>query len=211
MEKTSFSGAVLAGGKSKRMGKDKASLRMGDRSMLELQLDKLRAAGIQDLMVSCAKGKRPEFPLDINNADHIVSGNLRIVEDLLPDKGPLAAIASVLTAADTKWCVILSVDALGVSPETIRKLMDAAENSSADIVILASPSGLQPLIGAYKKALAEEALALVNDGRLAVRALFDSHPPVLLELPEDSPELFNCNTPEDLAEFAALAEKRKIN
>lgn len=200
MEKTSFSGAVPAGGKSKRMGRDKASLRIGDRSFLEVQLNKLRAAGIRELMVSCAKGKRPETAMDV-----------KIVEDIVPDKGPLAAIASVLSETEAEWCVVLSVDALGVSPETIRKLMDAAKNSSADIVILSSPAGLQPLIGAYKKTLAEEALALVNDGKLAVRALFENHTPALLELPEYSPELFNCNTPEDLAKFAALAEKRKIN
>ena len=196
MERTSFSGAVLTGGKSKRMGRDKASLRIGDRSLLEVQLDKLRAAGIRELMVSCAKGKRPEVPADV-----------KVVEDLVPDKGPLVAIASVLNAMVTEWCVILSVDAIGVSPETIKKLMDAAVISSADIVILASTAGLQPLIGAYKKTLAEDALELVNSGRLAVRALFSSHPPLLIELPEGSLELLNCNTPEDLEKFAELAEK----
>ena len=86
-------------------------------------------------------------------------------------------------------------------------LMETAKDSSADIVILSSPSGLQPLIGVYKKTLAEDALNLVNSGHLAVRSLFDEHPPALLQLPEDSRELLNCNTPEDLAKFAELAER----
>jgi molybdopterin-guanine dinucleotide biosynthesis protein A len=198
MEKKQFSGAVLTGGRSKRMGRDKASLVINGRSLLEMQLEKLRAAGIQDLMVSDAPGSTRNIPADA-----------RIVEDMQPDKGPLCAIASALKASSAGYCVILSVDAAAVSADTVGKLIRTAEESSADIVILASPSGIQPLIGVYKKSLAEDALALVNSGRLAVRELFRGHPPVLLKLPEDSPELLNCNTPEDLEKFTALAAERR--
>ena len=198
MEKKQFSGAVLAGGRSKRMGRDKASLVIGGRSLLELELDKQRAAGIQDPVVRDAPGSRRTIPADA-----------RLVEDLQPDKGPLCAIASALNASGAEYCVILSVDAAAVSADTVGKLMRTAEESSAETVLLASPSGIQPLIGVYKKSLAEDALALVNSGRLAVRELFRDHPPVLLELPEDSPELLNCNTPEDLEKFTALAAERQ--
>ena len=199
MEKKQFSGAVLAGGRSRRMGRDKASLIINGRSLLEMQLDKLKAAGIQDLMVSDAPGSTRNIPADA-----------RIVEDMQPDRGPLCAIASALNASSAGYCVILSVDAVGVTPETIVKLMHAAEESSAEIVLLASSSGLQPLIGIYKKSLAEDALLLVNNGRLAVKELFRSHPPVLLKLPEDSPELLNCNAPEDLEKLTALAKARGV-
>ena len=193
-----FSGAVLCGGKSKRMGRDKASVVLGGKTFLEIQLEKLRAAGIQELMVSCAQGKIPEVPEDV-----------RAVEDLAQDKGPLAAIASVLSASPAEWCIILSVDAIGVRPETVRTIMHTAADSSSDIVILASPGGIQPLIGAYRKTLAAAALELVNSGRLAVRSLFDGHPPLLLELPEDSPELLNCNTPEDLEKLLTVIQIRE--
>ncbi len=198
MEKKQFSGAVLAGGRSKRMGSDKASLVIGGRSLLEMQLDKLRSAGIQDLMVCDAAG-----------SNRIIPADARLVEDLQPDKGPLCAIASALNASGAECCVILSVDAAAVSADTVEKLMRTAEESSAEIVVLASPSGIQPLVGVYKKSLAEDALALVNNGRLAVRELFRDHPPMLLELPDDSPELLNCNTPEDLEKFTALAAERR--
>ncbi|MBR6236708.1 MAG: molybdenum cofactor guanylyltransferase [Firmicutes bacterium] len=197
MEKKQFSGAVLAGGRSKRMGRDKASLVINGRSLLEMQLEKLRAAGIKDLMVCDAPGNRRTIPADA-----------RLVEDLQPDKGPLCAIASALSASGAERCVILSVDAAAVSAETVGKLIRTAEECSAEIVLLASSSGIQPLIGVYKKSLAEDALALVSSGRLAVRELFRGHPPVLLKLPEDSPELLNCNTLEDLEKFTALAAER---
>ena len=100
------------------------------------------------------------------------------------------------------------MDAAAVSAETVGKLIRTAEECSAEIVLLASSSGIQPLIGVYKKSLAEDALELVNSGRLAVQELFRGHPPVLLKLPEDSPELLNCNTPEDLEKFTALAAER---
>lgn len=169
------------------MGTDKASLEINGRSLLDMQLEKLKAAGIQDLLVSDAPGSTRNIPC-----------GARLAEDVLPDRGPLCAIASALKASNGKRCVILSVDAVGVTPETIVKLMQTAEESSAETAILASPSGLQPLIGVYEKSLADDALALVNSGRLAVRELFRDHPPVLLQLPDDSPELFNCNAPEDL-------------
>ena len=197
MEKTTFSGAVLAGGRSKRMGTDKASVRINGRSLLDMQLDKLNAAGVQELLVSDAAGSKRDIPY-----------GARQVPDILPGKGPLCGIASALYASSSEFCVILSVDAAGVTPDTVKKLMDAAENSAAEIVILASEAGLQPLIGVYKCSLAEDALALVKSGRPAVRELFKEHAPLLLNVPDDSPELLNCNTPKDLEKLTALAAER---
>ena len=84
-------------------------------------LEKLRAAGIKDLMVCDAPGNRRTIPADA-----------RLVEDLQPDKGPLCAIASALNASGAEYCVILSVDAAAVSADTVGKLMRTAEESSAE-------------------------------------------------------------------------------
>ena len=185
-----FSGAVLAGGRSGRMGSSKAGLKVGGSSFLEIQLNKLLSAGVEDLMVSVSdEGLGPLHDIDLKN--------VRIVPDVFPGRGPLAALASVLKAAAAPYCVILSVDAVLVKPQTISDLMETAEESGRDIVLLASENGHEPLIGVYRTTLAGEAEALLADGRSAVRTLFGSHEPLLLLKASDDPELLNCNTPED--------------
>ena len=190
MNKALFSGAVLCGGRSSRMGTDKAGLIINGKSFLQHQLDTLRSCGIKDLMISAS----PDSP------ERRCPG-ARTVEDLYTDCGPLAGIFSVLKACGTPYCVILSVDSVLVSSKTLTALMQLAEEQQSDITIVRSPSGMQPLTGIYKTSAAEEAERLLLSGKRAVRALFDRFEPLFLELEDSSPELFNCNTAEDLGQL----------
>ena len=185
-----ISGAILAGGRSSRMRQNKAQLRLGDRSFLEVQLEKLRDAGIGELMISEA----PDITICPN-----IPENRRVkhVKDEFKDRGPLAAIAAVLKASEAPYCFIISVDAVTVKTSTIRQLTDLAQENSADITLLASKSRPQPLIGVYKKVLFREAESILLSGRGAVRELFEAHRPLLLLRDEDDPELLSCNTPEE--------------
>ena len=179
------SGAVLAGGRSRRMGKDKSQLQLCGRSFLEIQVEKLRDAGIEDIMVSVAY-----------DAD---TGGIRTVKDEYPDRGPLAAIASVLAASEAPYCFVLSVDAVLVRRETIAELAELAVNNGSYITLLASEKGPQPLIGVYKKELEKEARDILENGKGAVRELFLAHRPLVLLRDDSDEELLNCNTPEDYA------------
>lgn len=91
-----MSGIVLAGGASRRMGQNKAELVLNGKSLLQLQVNKLRSLGIEDVMLSgigC-----PSLP------------GTRVIPDKFPGKGPLAGLHACLRAAKNPACLALSVD-----------------------------------------------------------------------------------------------------
>src|SRR6185436_16930649 len=94
-----LSAALLAGGRSRRMGTDKAFLPWQGRPLWEHQVEKLRALHPSRLLLSC----RPEqsFP-DLPD--------LTRVHDELENSGPLAGIAACLQACRASHLVILGVD-----------------------------------------------------------------------------------------------------
>ena len=79
-----MSAAVLAGGKSSRMGRDKAALPFGGGTLLTYQARKLRALGVKELLLSGAAEAVP---------------GARLVPDLLPGRGPLGGLHACLSAA----------------------------------------------------------------------------------------------------------------
>lgn len=101
-------GLILAGGRSRRMGRDKAQLQVSAQTLLELMQAKLRAAGLTQIWVS---------------GPHTGS-----IPDLQPGLGPLAGIASaVARAADHTQMLVVAVDQPRLSVALLRGLLDAPE------------------------------------------------------------------------------------
>ena len=141
--KNRFSAAVLAGGRSTRMGADKAGLPFMGMTLAAYQAEKLKALGLTDLMLS---GCRQEIP------------GARYVPDELPARGPLGGIHACLGAAEHDAVLFLSVDVPLVPVETLRALFDA---HTGGITLLSVEGAPQPLIGVYDRSLrsaAEEIL-----------------------------------------------------
>ena len=144
---------VFAGGKSSRMGKDKALLPFAHHSTLaEYQYDRL--SKLFTKVYISAKGNK--FDFDVN-----------IIEDGYEDSSPLVALISVFETLDVEEVFILSVDAPFVGDEIIEQLYaEAKENSVA--IVAESEQGLEPLCGIYRRSIlikAKEALS-VNNHRL---------------------------------------------
>jgi molybdopterin-guanine dinucleotide biosynthesis protein A len=139
---------VFAGGKSSRMGKDKALLPFSNHnSLAEYQYRRL--SKIFDRVYISAKSDK--FDFDVN-----------IIEDCYADSSPLVALISIFETLDVDEVFILSVDAPFVTEDIIDKLYTEAKESSVAI-IAESNHGLEPLCGIYRRIIlkkAKEALAL---------------------------------------------------
>jgi molybdopterin-guanine dinucleotide biosynthesis protein A len=88
-------GFVLAGGRSSRMGRDKALELFCGRSLIEIALATLREAGIEPAIA----GARSDL-----------SGAASVVEDVRPDQGPLGGICAALASTSAERVVFVSVD-----------------------------------------------------------------------------------------------------
>ncbi len=95
-----LTGAVLAGGESRRMGRDKAALMIGESSLWQRQVKMLRAAGAGVVGVVRRSGQPAlELPTDIP-----------LWQDAVTGIGPLAGLHAALTACPTGWLAVVATD-----------------------------------------------------------------------------------------------------
>ena len=191
MRAADISGIVLAGGFSRRMGTDKAELKLGELTLLELQVRKLRKIGIPDIMVSVCR--KP------------VEGT-RAIEDIYPHKGPMSGIHACLKAAKSEACLVVSVDVPLFPAEWLARLIQAHDGP---VTMLCHGNEIEPLLAVYDSDLASRAEELILSGDWSVRSLFAGSKVNRLEYTGDPDFLLNCNTPEDFEKAKTLY--RRVN
>ncbi len=134
---------IFAGGKSSRMGQDKALMPFGDSATLcEYQYTRLMAF-FDTVYIST---KEPKFTFDAP-----------LIYDRYPQSSPLVGIISIFETIEAEECFILSVDAPFVSKEIITTLYKESTKGDFDAIIAQSPRGKEPLCGVYRRSIITEA------------------------------------------------------
>ena len=173
---------LLAGGKSSRMGCDKASLPFLGSSLLEFQLDKARLLGCRDILISGA---------------HSDAEGAKIIPDIFPDRGPLSGLHACLQAAAHPRCIVLGVDMPLLPACELRSLLHEHLNSDAEITLAVHGDRWEPLAGVYDSWLSERIAPLIKFSGAPVRALIRKSACRFRQT--TLPETFwmNCNTPDE--------------
>ncbi|MBJ93102.1 MAG: hypothetical protein CMP23_01365 [Rickettsiales bacterium] len=105
----SVSAAVLVGGRSVRMGADKASLNLAGQSLLELLVDRLGSCFKPPVMVVARAGQQlPKLPVTTDR-----------VEDLASGGGPLVGLHAALSCCSTSWVFLTACDLPLLSPALV--------------------------------------------------------------------------------------------
>jgi molybdopterin-guanine dinucleotide biosynthesis protein A len=183
-----LSGFILAGGHSRRMGRDKAFLELDGRTLLARALDLLRALTPEVWIVGPAAKFRSYG---------------WVIEDIFADCGPLAGIHAALCASATELNLIVAVDLPFVTESLLRFIIEQARAGDAVVTVPRIAGGYQPLCAVYRRAFAPLSAAALESGRNKIDALFAKTTTRILEEPElrrfaFSPEMFhNLNTPQD--------------
>ena len=117
----SLSGAVLAGGASKRMGRDKAFVEVAGKPLFEGAVHALIDAGAAEVVV-------------VGGDSHAIrSRGFTYLPDIWPGEGPLGGIITALRAADSEVVGVLSCDLVTPSSIAIGWLVD--EVGEADVAV----------------------------------------------------------------------------
>lgn len=177
-------GLILAGGRSRRFGRDKALADVGGRSFVEYVYDAL-AAHAGSVLIATGPTQRL-YPVPA-----------RVVLDGMPDGGPLAGLVAGLDAASTPWLLSAAVDQPYLTAAALRPLL-AALRGGADVLVAVDAGGRrQPTCALWRVATAGPAARTALEARqLALRELWEG-----LEVREVGLErgaLRNVNTPGDL-------------
>jgi len=185
---------ILAGGKSSRMGADKAFVDWNGRTLLARALDLARSVTAEVRIVGDAAKFAAFAP---------------VVEDLFRGCGPLGGIHAALKSSQTDMNLVLAVDLPFISFALLQHLVTRARNSgSAVVTVPRAAGGWQPLCAIYRREFADAAEVALRAGDYKIDTLFNVVPVQTIE-EEDlaeagfSPRIFrNLNTPDDV--LAAL-------
>ena len=179
---------IFAGGKSSRMGRDKALLPFGDASsMAAFQYDKLRS--LFDTVYLSAKTDKFDF-------------DAPLIIDRYPQSSPMVALASLFETLEVDAVLILSVDMLMIDDSDIEKMCEhyRKNQSNPDILIAQSPRGIEPLFGIYRSTILSSVQRLLAQDTHKMRALLECVKTEVLAFEKDE-NFANINT---LKEYRAI-------
>jgi molybdopterin-guanine dinucleotide biosynthesis protein A len=166
---------ILAGGKSSRMGADKAFLKFQNTTLLERAIGMAKQAA--DKVHVC--GPREKFGPEA-------------IEDVFPDCGPLAGIHAALKSSSSELNLILAVDLPFVEADFLQYLVRQAEaetgskteSGGVHAIVPRAAGGWQPLCALYRKLFAETAEKALQQKRYKIDKLFAEVPVHPIEEPE---------------------------
>ena len=183
-----LNGLVLAGGRSRRMGQDKALLLRDGQSQLSYVADLL--GEVTDQVYVSA---RPDQQDDPERARYAT------IVDRYDDIGPVAGILSAMdTQPETDWLVV-ACDLPNIDRHTLQFLISHRSVRQPFTAYRSSHDGLpEPLCAIYRAGSSDIIRKFVDDGVVCPRKILINSDTCLLDQPNPS-ALDNVNTPDDLA------------
>lgn len=179
---------VLAGGESRRMKKDKMTLRFGAESFLESAVNRF-SKYFDTVVVSVADpDKYPEI-----RAPHIV--------DIYKGCGPLSGLHAALTTTDDEGVFLVAADLPYADPSAAKRIVELA--GASDICIMVdSKARYEPLFGYYKKTILPQIENNLRAGNYKIAELFNQSTIRLVTISElgslwHDKLLLNVNYPDD--------------
>ncbi|MGD1092529.1 MAG: molybdenum cofactor guanylyltransferase [Bryobacteraceae bacterium] len=177
-------GFILVGGRSSRMGRDKALLPLNGSTLVEVLAGHLKnAAGTVTL---------------IGPPDRYGSLGFPVVADSIDNCGPLGGVYTALSITRAEWNLIVACDMPGLTTGFLEDLFLAAEATEADCVVPEGARGVEPLCAVYHRRCRTHAASAIARKKLKMHDFVSSLHAVTLPVSDFSP-LRNANTPEEWA------------
>jgi molybdopterin-guanine dinucleotide biosynthesis protein A len=185
---------ILAGGKSRRFGANKALFKVAGRAVIEIVMAAIPPA-------------QPVFIIANLPAEYAHLGPPTL-PDNYPDSGPLAGIQTGLSHSPFEWNFFLACDFPCLRPSVIEEIcaplfkkFDKGEKVRAQVILPETAEGLQPLCALWSKSTLPFVEAALQSETRSVRSVLEKLSLHRLS-PQEPNALFNLNTAEDLARLS---------
>ncbi|NOG84597.1 MAG: molybdenum cofactor guanylyltransferase [Candidatus Scalindua sp. SCAELEC01] len=193
---------ILAGGKSSRMGRNKALLKIEGTSFIERQIALLHEL-FDDIIISA------------NTPSEYAFLPIPVIKDLYPEKGPLGGIYTGLIESSSPYTFFLACDMPFVELPLIRHLKGLT--SGVDAVVPKSERGLEPLHAFYSKKCIEPIKKALDHSNLRIISFFSEVSVKIVELDSLSSSqtlkesITNLNTRDDYESAKKRIGKRNLS
>ncbi len=190
--------AIMAGGKSSRMGTDKSFVTMLGKSLIEHLLDRLADLG------------EDERILITNRPDDYAALGLPMFTDVLPDKGSLGGIYTAITYSQFEHTLVIACDMPFANPTLLKYMMGLCDGSY-DVIVPRVDSYPEGLHAIYSQACLAPIRKRLDADQLKVMGFYDDVRVRYLDEAEYQSfdpkglSFFNVNTPQELEEARRLA------
>lgn len=188
--KSEVTGIILAGGQSKRMGTNKAFVRLNGKPLIDYVLDALQKV-TANVMLS-------------TGTESFHYKNLPVVKDVYPGCGPMGGIYSALRFSETELNLVLSCDMPFVSADLLNFLVEEATEHEADVTLPVDEEGyFQPLCAVYRKSMIPCFEQAILRQELKLKRMIEkvNFKMIAIENTDknyNSKAFLNMNTPEDV-------------
>lgn len=196
---TGVTGILLAGGKSRRMGKDKRFILLGQKTLFE-----------RSCAVLCELFE--EVCVVIAHDSPSLQAEVPVIRDLIPDCGSLGGLYTGLRWAKTQHIFLAACDMPFLNPDVIRYMVNVKEQ--ADIVIGRWAARLQPTHAVYGRNCLPVIEEMMNLKNKKIHSMID-HPALRVrmiaewefeQIDRNGRSMFNINTPSDLEQARSVAD-----
>ena len=187
-----YGAIILAGGRSSRMGQDKASLEISGKSMVERLFLKLSPIVAEIVVIRAPGQTMPKIPEELRS-------RIRVGLVSVKDRGPLQCIVVALpllnSAIDKVF--LLTCDLPYITTEWLQTLKDIMTDEF-DLVCTEENEIINPLLAIYRRPVLEPASILLAEGKRRPISLREGGRMARLSAPEETPWICrDVNTPEE--------------
>jgi len=197
-------GIILAGGRSRRLGRDKAVEPFGGQPLIRRVIGRVAPLTSEIVVVVADSARGDALPLD--------SGH-RVALDIFPEGGSLGGIFSGLTAAANQWGLVVACDMPFLNQGLLKHML--AQREGWDAVVPQPGSYPEPTHALYSKDCLAGMETRLRANDLKISGFFDQVRVKYLaqeEIETFDPELhsfFNVNSPEDLERARELVDSEQ--
>lgn len=186
---------ILAGGKSHRMGYDKQLIQINN-ELIVVHLAKQLSKHFSEIIVVT------------NQPDLYPNCPFRLIQDIIPGKGPLSGIHAGLSMSGSTFSYITACDMPTIQDEFIfylKKLIQDHPNIDGAMVVI--DDFIEPMNAVYRRTMVETAEESLENHQYKLRNVIDQHKFIkisqqeLNELDTDRSMFQNLNYPEDVENF----------
>lgn len=219
-----YSLLLLAGGKSSRMGEDKAGLLLNGESFLSCQIKKAEKLGIREVYVSGHNVGECVFRNEkIKSSIHI-----QVSSDIYRERGPLGGLHACMKTMDTPYCLVLPVDVPQLPVKMLEDLLlvhedrldavdiedfrhfgyERAGGNAGKPLLAVHGERTEPLMGIYPTCMADCIGEQIQKASAPVFRILDAWGYDTCRISVEEWQIQNINTPEDYRELLTHMEKR---
>ncbi len=205
MEDKNITGIILAGGKSSRLGRDKARETIGNVPLIQRVVMALAEVSSEIIVVGSK----------LTNLTEINGVNIRTVKDRASNRGPLMGIYSGLSQASYPYACLVACDLPFLDPAVLKLLIELAPGRQAVVPLIQEIP--QPTHAIYARSILphiEEALKTEGGGlrtlldNLEVKYVAEAQ---IREIDRDLRSFMNINTEDDLKEARRIYKTYRLS